>query len=159
LAKRANSVKQSLKWKWRGAATDAIDFGSPSTTTKYLLCIYDGVAGTPRLVDEKDVAPGQTCAGGAPCWQPTSKGQRYLDKGLSLSSVKLVDLRPGADGRASIMLQAAGPHLGLPSFPLAASPEVRIQFINKESGACWEASYGLLRKNTDSLVKAQTPGG
>ena len=76
--------------------------------------------------------------------------------GSRLHSVQSMDLRPGADGEASIAIQASGESLGPPLLPLSADPEVALQLLNHESDGCWEATFGTLR-NTDAKLSARTP--
>src|SRR6185436_12006294 len=43
MTKRADPAKDRLSWKWgKGSATAKGDFGIPTQTTDYQLCIYDG---------------------------------------------------------------------------------------------------------------------
>ena len=78
---RASSVtvsggtKNGLKWTWgKGAATSLADFGDPTQTEDYTMCVYDtaGPAGR-RLQLQATVPHGNTCLG-KPCWKSTSKG-------------------------------------------------------------------------------------
>jgi hypothetical protein len=136
-----------LVWKWLlGAATPPEDFGDPTTTTAYAVCLYDGNAGTPRLVWEQDLPAGASCAG-HPCWRSGTQALRYRDPRLEQAAVRGADLRPGANGASRVTLRVQGPTLGPPRLPLGATPAVRLQLVNLESNACWEASHPTVSRN------------
>lgn len=71
--------KDRLNWKYvKGAATTLADFGDSTTTTSYVLCVYDSAAAAQPLL----LAPapaGGTC-GTKPCWKPIKGGLKYNDK-------------------------------------------------------------------------------
>lgn len=47
-------------------------------------------------------------------------------------------LKSGPDGKAKVMITAKGPHLTLPTFPLALPLRMQLQ---APDGACWEGRY------------------
>ncbi|RMD82732.1 MAG: exo-alpha-sialidase [Candidatus Dadabacteria bacterium] len=146
-----------LVWSWsKGADTLLAEFGDPSATTDYVLCLYDDVSGTPRLELEKDALAGSTCKG-APCWQSRTDGFRYKDGKQENGAVKLLQLRAGTGGKARIKVKAVGPTLGPPPLPLSQSPSVTIQLINRESGGCWESIFSSALTNDSAQFKAKAP--
>lgn len=131
---------RKVVWRWRaGAATDLALFGDPLGTTDYRLCVYDESGGTPVLVGELAVPAGNGC-GGAPCWQLARKGFKYKASTLEPDGVRLLRLRPGDDGKASIVLRASGENAPLFSLPLAQDPTVVVQLRNG-LGNCWESRF------------------
>jgi len=67
-----------LSWKWTGSGVVATsDFGSPPTTTDYLLCIYD--ASGEKLSAE---APADRTCGTKPCWKALSTVGLYRTRFL-----------------------------------------------------------------------------
>src|SRR5205085_86646 len=70
LADKTPDVKDRLQWKWlKGSLTTLGDFGTPLTSTNYVLCVYD--AG--NVVARLRIPAGGTCAG-KPCWQAKATG-------------------------------------------------------------------------------------
>jgi hypothetical protein len=144
LRDRTPDAKDQLVWKWlAGAATAKADFGNPLATS-YQLCVYDAGSHT---IAQASAPPGGTC-GRRPCWRESASGFKYRSNdrtpdGHPQSSVKL-SLREGAAGKAKIVLQGRGVHLGLD--PLPATQPVTVQLKNGD--VCWEAIYGApARKN------------
>jgi hypothetical protein len=136
-----NGKPDSLSWKWpRGAATDVADFGSPTRSTSYELCLADA-AGTAIA---QVVSPGLFCHL-RPCWTSLGdRGYRFRDRDGSQHGIRQIVLRSGADGRAAITLKAKG-DLALPPMPLVLPLTVRLQASN---GECWADTFsttGVLR--------------
>src|SRR5262249_55572845 len=68
LKDRTPDKKDALGWKYvKGAPTLEADFGTPLTSTKYTLCIYDQSA-SPQPLLFAQVPGGGTC-GTKPCWK------------------------------------------------------------------------------------------
>ncbi|RMD81168.1 MAG: hypothetical protein D6815_12450, partial [Candidatus Dadabacteria bacterium] len=90
LADKTNDARDLVKFKWlKGAETQLGDFGDPTATTTYALCVYDYSAGTPSLALKVVVPPG---AG----WQSRgSKGFRYRDPAGSADGARKIVLKPG----------------------------------------------------------------
>jgi hypothetical protein len=132
--------KDRLQWSFvNGAATTNADFGDPTTTTSYRLCVYDETAGVPALALSTGIAPGGTCDG-KPCWRASKTGFRYRDKSASAEGIRQVVLKSGSAGRSKIQVRAQGDKLALPSLPLAQSPKTTVQ-LKSSAGTCWEAAY------------------
>jgi hypothetical protein len=149
LTNRTPDSADHLRWKWSyGASTTKADFGSPTTSTSYELCIYDGSG---RTIASTGAPAGQRC-GSQPCWQEKSaqfvyKSRDHPTGGGHGSSLKLV-LREGPSGKARIAAQGNG--VGLDLKPLPAAQPVLVQIKNND-GLCWEASYGApARRNTST---------
>ena len=152
-----------LYWNWgHGARTDRVDFGDPLHTASYALCIYDSLSNTPQLVMTAVAPPGGTCVK-SPCWKQTRLGFRYEDLNKSADGLLRIQLRGGADGKASITVRGRGTNLPLPT-PVSTAQflhddsQVIVQLVKSDGGACWEARYPAPAvKNTTTTFKDRTP--
>ena len=111
--------RNSAAWIWKGAATDVAELGTPPTTTTYLLCVYDGSG---EAVLRLRAPAGGSCDG-KDCWKALSSGFRYRDRSGSAGGLGSLQLKTGADGKASIKLKARGSALESPTLPLALTPQ------------------------------------
>src|SRR5262249_31966953 len=85
-------AKAVLSGKWRGSMPTAkTDFGSPTTTTDYALCVYDQRGGGPTLRLAATAPAGGVCAG-RPCWSEASSGFRYVDRYLTPDGLATIRL-------------------------------------------------------------------
>ena len=131
--------KDVVIWKWiKGAVTAKADFGSPTTTTSYQLCIYDGA---PSLILGAAIPAGGLCNAASPkaCWQDKPTGFSYNDKDLTPDGIQKLILKEGlVAGKAKIILKGKGALLDDPTLPITASP-VTVQLLN--ASTCWQATY------------------
>jgi len=142
-------AKDRLQWSWaKGAATTIADFGDPTTSTGYRLCVYDAQAGVPRLVASTGIAAGGTCDG-KPCWRATASGFRYKDASAATEGVRQVVLKAGTAGRSAIQVRAQGATLAAPTLPFAQDPNVVVQ-LRSSAGGCWDASYSAPARRNDA---------
>jgi hypothetical protein len=122
----ADDAYDLVRWIWsRGEATAAGDFGDPTTSTSFALCLYDD-AGT--LLYGSLIEAGGTC-GTKPCWKalgtpPGSAGFKYKSKTREPHGIAKLTLKPGDAGKAKIV--AKGGHellyagsAGAPELPLS----------------------------------------
>jgi hypothetical protein len=141
----ADDAYDLVRWIWgRGEATASADFGDPTTSTSFALCLYDN-AGT--LLYGSLVEAGGTC-GTKPCWKALgtpagSAGFKFKSKTREPHGIAKLSLKPGVAGKAKIV--AKGGHellfdapAGSPELPLALPATMQLQATN---GSCWEASY------------------
>ena len=141
-----NSNADKLVWKWRkGQAT--LDFGDPTTTTDYALCLYDETSGVPALVMQERIP-----AGGG--WTATATGFKYADGLLAHGGVDKVVLKTGTDGKASILVRGRKGNLDMTALPLQQDAETIVQLLGA-GGACWEARYGTAKRNDAVQFKAK----
>jgi hypothetical protein len=148
-------AKRALSFSWtKGAATSLGDFGDPTSTTSYALCLYDERAGTgtASLRLEASAPGGGSCAGKA-CWKSTSTGFAYADKDLSPGGVKTLKLVAGASGRAKVALTGRGALLA--PQPPPYSPKLTAQ-VRGSNGSCFGAVFSQLVKNDGTLVKGKS---
>jgi hypothetical protein len=133
-----------LVWKWSKGDGTLAEFGDPTTTTDYTLCVYDEKLGVPRTALVVTIPAGGTCVG-QPCWSVSSSGYAYKDAARTVNGVRTVKLKAKVPGNASILIKAQGagiPITDSPATPLlfAQSPQVTAQLVSS-TGACWEAHY------------------
>ena len=148
-------------WKWiKGEETTFADFGDPTTTTNYELCIFD--AGTP--VVQSLIPAGGTC-GSLPCWRTLgSNGYKYINRDRTPDGILKVLLRAGSDGKAKIILKGKGENLPFePAFLPMATPV--IAQLHADQGAqatdtCWETNHISLGPlyNAEDQFKAVDEG-
>jgi hapalindole H/12-epi-hapalindole U/12-epi-fischerindole U synthase len=122
-------------WVWKGAATTLDELDSPTTTTNYLFCVYEGVDDVAAGLR----APAAGTCDGKDCWTALASGFRYKDRNGTNGGLTSLQLKAGADGKASIKLKARGAALDEPSVPLTLPVLAILQ--NEESGVCWEATF------------------
>ncbi len=149
---RAGNAQDQLKWKWsRGAATALADFGDPTTTTDYALCIYDeSGGGAVSLSLAARIAGGGGCAG-KPCWRAVgSKGYRYKDRNGIAGGIRALNLTSGADGKAKLRVKGKAGSLALPILPPAQNPGLVVQ-LKSSDGVCWTSRFDAPALVADSL--------
>lgn len=146
---RGTTPKQnSTTWKWVSSGTVAPgDFGDPTATTTYVLCVYDQTG----LLMTATAPAGGTCAG-RPCWIATSTGTKYANKTLVPDGLKQVSLTAGPVGEAKIVIAGKGANLPAPTLPLA--PPVQVQLRREDASTCWDATYPNGLPNTATTFKA-----
>lgn len=140
--------RDKLVWKWRASSGTAVaDFGNPLTSTRYALCVYDEVGGTPQLSASASLAPGSTCAGGSPCWLALgARGYRFQGGAAPPNGIVKVRLRAHNDGSARVQVLGKGAALSLPvpanGRLLQEDPAVVVQLVTDQVPAtCWEAVF------------------
>lgn len=148
--KIGDPAKNALQWSWKGQATLLAEFGTPTSTTAYRLCGYDG-AGT--VILDLPVQAGGTC-GTRPCWKAASKSFAYKDKLGGAGGVTAIALKSGAEGKAAVSLKAKGATLPMPTLPLVQTPDpVRVLLVNEATNTCWGSAYSAAPKDPASTVK------
>src|SRR5262249_36499414 len=150
----ATPDKDRLFWKWgRGAATAKADFGIPTSSTDYALCVYDG---HDHLMIAALAPRGETCRTNElrDCWSEKAKGYRYVDRDLTPDGLQQIQLKEGIAGKAQIVVKGRGTNIGVPSLAVMNLP-VNVQIVNS-GGACWEATYSATFQNTTTNFKAKS---
>jgi hypothetical protein len=158
----AKEAKDRLHWIWgAGEATTAAEFGDPTATDDYTLCVFDGPPAAPRLFLQAAAPAGGAC-GDDSCWVPKGKpagaaGFAYRDRGLLVpDGLGAIRLRPGRDGRARITLTGRGANLGLPS-PMNVTVPVTVQLAGAH-GRCFAATYTAAKTDREqTFVAVGTP--
>jgi len=149
--KGSTAAKNALGWKWTNiSSVDESDFGTPLTSTDYVLCLYDNVG----LEITAQPSANRTCRT-KQCWKALgTKGFKYRDKSGTPDGLRSVRLRAGAADKAHIVVKGKGPNLSVPSLPFA-SP-VRVQLKRRDTGECWEATYTHAVLNSGNEFKARS---
>ncbi len=142
--------QDNLVWKWlRGEPTSQVDFGVPTGTAQYTLCLYAGTTGA--LVADATVPPDPVR------WRPfTTKGYKYKDGAGVADGIRKVVLKGSTEYKAAALVKGKGANLPDPSLPLALP--VTAQLVNSQTGICWEATYDTaqVKRNDSGQFKAVT---
>jgi photosystem II stability/assembly factor-like uncharacterized protein len=136
----AIGARDRIVWAWgRGSNTTTGQFGTPTTTTDYEVCIFDESGEVPRVEMRGRIPAAGICKRGKPCWKATKQGGfKYRNgDGLPDGLTKLI-LKPGGNGKAKVVLKGRGVDLNPPDVPI--NLPFRLQLRN-EIGQCWEATY------------------
>jgi phospholipase C len=149
---RLKIAKGKLTWKWTSSGMVQLsDFGSPTTTTDYLICVYDQSGEKVSAL-----APAGGTCGTKPCWKTSSTtGFQYKDKDGTPEGVTKVKLKAGDVGKGKLQVKGGPPHLQLPMSLMLATP-VRVQLRQSSSNTCWEATYSTAQKNDSTQFKAKS---
>lgn len=138
--------RDTLRWSWKRGSTAVGELGDPTASTRYEVCLFDDVGGTPQLIYDQTVAPGAA-------WTTRSTGVTYKDHSGTNGGLLDLRVRPGTDA-ASLKLKARGSNLLTPSLPLYQNPRVTMQVLN--GSACWEARFSTNAKNQGDQFKASS---
>ncbi len=118
----------------KAAATLKSDFGDPTASTDYSLCVYDKIGGSPVLIS------GVMAPAGSNWSDLGSKGFQYVSKDLAPNGMSKMLLRAGEDGRAGVKARGRGTGLQDPALPLDQSPAIIVQIVN-DQGGCWGTTF------------------
>ncbi len=145
ITRTGSAARNALAWHWsKGAATTGTEFGDPTSTAAYVLCVYDA-SGDPQPRAALAAPVAGRCAG-APCWQPTRTGFVYKDRLATPDGLTRVRLHEGsADGTAKLIVEGHGAGLGAPTLPL--TPPVVVQLLDTDTSVCWEATHATPTAN------------
>ncbi len=125
------------------------DFGDPTSSADYGLCLYTG--STPALVTSLAFPSGSP-------WEALSdKGYKYKDLLATNDGLFKAQLKGGDAGkpRAFILSREAG--TPIPTLPLDTSGDVIVQLSHDDNSLCWESRFSSAIKSTDVIYKAKTP--
>ena len=154
--KPATPDKDALLFKWiNGQATAQGDFGDPTSTEAYSVCVFD--SNSTRTVTLAEVSGGGTC-GTKPCWKPIStKGYVYGDKTGAEGGITLIKLLGSDQAKTKVLVKGKGDDLSDAPLPLVAP--VRAQVIRETPGLCFESTFTSdnIKKNDGVSFKAVAP--
>jgi hypothetical protein len=150
IVKRASGDRIAWKLTKRDLANPAT-FATPTSTTGYMLCVYDASA---RVV-AAFARPGGVC-GGKPCWAPSSGGFSYRNTAASdgISSLGL-SARTGSGTRISALGKGAA--LDLPAQLSTVAPLAAVLTPFDTTGVmypCWKSTFASVQ-SSPSAVKAR----
>jgi hypothetical protein len=144
-------TRSFFTWKWR--ATDPValeDFGDPTTSSDYTVCVIDRKDGSPTLRMSTTAPAAGTCAGN-PCWKARALGLAYKDKDATPDGVFTLGLRAGTP--AKLKAKGKGANLVMP-FPELVPPVV-VRMVRSDGSQCWEAGYSRPIADLPTLFKAR----
>jgi len=138
-----------FKWN-KGAATSVVDFGAPTTTDDYALCVFN-----PGLIMQLDAPAGGIC-NTSQCWKTLSiKGFAYKDSLRTPNGVDKVTLKAGLAGKAKVQLKGKGPNL--PALPLPLTLPAKVQ-LQSENGQCWEGTFSAAGQQINDSLQFKGKG-
>jgi len=144
--------KDKLVYKWiKGASTDQAEFGVPTGTTDYALCIYTGTG--PALIANYAIPASATK------WAPISdKGYKYKDKTGAASGITKIILKGSTSNKSKCLVKGKGTGLDDPDLTQLVDP-VLVQLVNNAAGgACFESTFNasdFIKFNNQALFKAK----
>ncbi len=141
----ATASKDKRLWKWaKGDATVLSDFGTPTTTTSYTLCVFAGT--TAAIVGEAGFQPS------AQTWSAIGqRGFKYKEPGGVFTNMTLLS---GPAGKAKIILKGKG--VAAPTEP-PYPPPLTIQLTNSSTNACWSSTFDAadVKRNATGMFSAK----
>ena len=145
----SDDAKDKLIWKWlKGDATTQADFGVPTGTTAYTLCLYAGT--TSAALGSADIPAGAN-------WAPISdQGYKLNDPSGTPDGIEKAILKGGAAGRAKVQVKGKGANL--PDVLTGVLPlPVTAQLVNDTNTVCFEGQYDTadVQKNDGTQFKAK----
>jgi len=142
-----NESRDVLVWKWRhGEETALGDFGAPSTSTRFTLCLYAG----------EEVATITLPVG--PRWRPKgAKGWELAAPGVA-DGIHEALLVSGAAGKSKIVVEGRGPSMARRLAPPLALP-VSVQLVNDANDTCFESFFTSATRNDPTRFKARVKVG
>ena len=114
--------QKKVVWKWKGLAGTIAQFGDPTTTTDYTLCVYENAPNQPPVVILRAVAPAGGMCGTRPCWTAKTTGFTYKDSELTPDGVASVKLKAGTALSDETVLGVKGKGALLPLPQTTAKP-------------------------------------
>lgn len=152
-----NAGRRKVVFNWLKGNTDFADFGDPTASTNYEVCIFDGGGGVLSL----SAAAGESCVDEG-CWSKLGRpgnesGVRYLDRENPTrhDGLKKLLAKSSSAGKAKVALLARGTAIPSIRMDSALTYPVTAQVVNSE-GKCWEQQFssGDERRNDGSTFRA-----
>jgi hypothetical protein len=128
--------KDTVKWSFKkGVETRPADFGDPTATTDYELCLYLAFDDVCWLFLHPDALAG---AG----WVAKRNGFQFkARRGEHPDGLRRIRLRWGRDRKTRLKVKGKGELLGLDLPPFPPGAEILVQLYNSE-GECWSTEFG-----------------
>lgn len=150
LGDRADDDGDRLTWKWgNGASTSQAEFGDPTSTADYALCLYAGDGGA--LIGQAVVAAS------ASAWSPLgATGYKYRDPAAA-GGIATVILKGSDRNRSKVLVKGRG--AGLPDPMLPIDTPLTVQLVNGDNGRCWGADFDAAAVHTNQAghFQGRTP--
>jgi hypothetical protein len=140
--------RDRLRWGIRGLDSAVADFGDPTATTDYQLCLYTENAGPAELATDPSAPAG-------PNWRSTGGGFRFRVSGNERADgLRRVRLHANNGARGAVAVSGQGSALDLPDLPIPSDTDLHVQ-LHSSDGECWSASFtGEPRRNTSRRYDA-----
>jgi uncharacterized delta-60 repeat protein len=143
-------ASDALTWQWAGRVGS--QFGDPTATDGYALCLYQEDDLWPPLRYAAPVPAGGVCRG-KPCWKGSGGGFKYASRDGVPGGVTSLGLKQSG-GKTKLTLKGKGAHLGGVNL-LPLSLPIVVQLRN-DKGQCWSASLDTVLVNEQAHLKART---
>jgi hypothetical protein len=148
LKNASDDTKDKLIWKWRNSGPGVIqsDFGDPTSTTSYVLCLYAGTATASVAIPA-----------GADWRRGGTTGYVFHDSTGSPDGVQTVTLKGGSGDRPKAFVKGKGTKLPDVLVPPLSLPVI-VQFVNTENG-CFSVFFdtdGVFKNNSEEFKGKNT---
>jgi cysteine-rich repeat protein len=132
---RPDHGRDALRWTWsRGDAFAATEFGDPTASTDYLLCVFLEDGGVYETLSSAGIPSGAT-------WRPSAGGFRHRSRDDVATRVVLRTTGGDKGNRVNVVARGAG--LGFPD-SFGSYDRVQVQ-LHADNGNCWAG--GLTRSD------------
>jgi cysteine-rich repeat protein len=129
---RSDGATRSLRWRWsRGTSTSVADFGDPTTSTGYVLCLFDAAG----VVLSAEVPPG------TPRWRARARGYRYRDAVGAAADIEQIGLVASGIDRTRITLVGKGDALPDPDLDQGLTLPITLQLRRDDADQCWGQTF------------------
>jgi hypothetical protein len=150
--KKGSPDADQVMFKWsHGEATSTAEFGDPTATDSYALCVFDSSG----AVQFRAQVPAGGFCGTKPCWELLgTSGYSYKNPLGTPEGADKVILKSGGSGEAKAQFKGKGANLPSFSLPLSLPARVELQSTN---GQCWRATFGSsgVKKNDVTQFKGK----
>jgi sugar lactone lactonase YvrE len=159
-----SSTSRQIAWRWLKGSVPVAEFGDPTASTSYALCLYDEESLQAEHVLKVEAGAGGLCPAKA-CWKAVGgsslRGYRYRDGEGHQDGVGKIAMTGGKPGRDKILFSGKGPLLPVPERASSAEmfhqdQNVTAQLVNSD-GFCWETVFSPaeVRNNRPDLYDAR----
>lgn len=134
LKNQSPDTKDKLIWKWiKGQATSQEEFGVPTGTTQYALCIYSGPAAPATYAVPGDAVKWSVLG---------DKGYKYTDTAGSADGITKIQLKGSTNDKSKCLVKGKGVNLkDLALENLDDNNLVVVQLVNDSTTVCFESTF------------------
>lgn len=149
LINKSDNGKDKMIWKWiKGQSTGQAEFGDPTSTADYSLCIYAGA--TEDLVAFVDVPANSST------WSELSdKGYKYDDANGTVDGATKIKLKGNLHDKAKILFKGRGGELPDAMDMTPIEVPVKVQLVNQGNSICFEATYSTADSSVSKFKAKQ----
>jgi hypothetical protein len=98
-----------------------------------------------------DIPPGAA-------WGPLgNSGYRYFDFSGAADGAQRVLLKSSTSNKAKALVKSRGLNLPDPIDTTALALPVKVQFVNHQTGKCFQSTFTTFRRSTTAQFKAKSP--